>query len=101
MIDTIPFLLPLLQLFLADAQDILNVGSLHIYTDSMMPVGQQSKGTSPLERQAAVAWGAHTFNNRNTTLVPELGTAPYMTGCNVQLNLTFFDIGEAKFVQSD
>ena len=86
----------LLLFMVVGAQDILNVGSMHIYTDSLRAVGEQTRGTSPLERQASVTWGAHAFNTRNATLVPELATAPYMSGCNVQLNLTFFDIGNTQ-----
>ena len=51
--------------------------------------------TSP-NRQSSVAWGAHVFNNRDNTYVAELSTASYMSGCDVNLNVTFFDIGNTQ-----
>ncbi|GMH79298.1 hypothetical protein TL16_g08097 [Triparma laevis f. inornata] len=81
---------------LKSAATTINVASMHIYTDDKKDVGERTRGTSPLERQASVAWGAHTFNNRDSSLVAEFTSAPYMYGCDVQLNTTFFDIGNTQ-----
>jgi hypothetical protein len=77
----------------ASAERVLNVAGLIIYTDQTKDQGEQTIGTSPLETQGAMLWGAHQFNERNDSLVKEIGSAEYMDGCDIQLNYTFFDIG--------
>jgi len=38
-------------------------------------------------------WGVHHFNTRNSSMVKEIATADYMDGCDIELNMTFHDIG--------
>jgi hypothetical protein len=81
---------------LVSSEEVLDVAGLMIYTDQTKEVGQQTRGLSPLERQAAMLWGAHHFNQRDDTFVSEITSMDYMDGCNIQLNYSFFDIGKTQ-----
>ena len=74
----------------------IKIASMHMYTDTTKPIGNQTSHAGALVTQSGIAFAIHQFNNRDSSLVSEIASAEYMADCDVQLSPLFFDIGNTQ-----